>query len=158
MSGEHVLRNRGKAIGSVVCAIIMVLIAADLVAYPLDHTHAASPAGDWVGAAAALVVAAIFVRIAMTRVVVTDGAPTFVVKNVLKTHEIAWSDVQSIGQRQSMEGGRVPTLVIKLHLRDGRSIRCIALGGGYRVSSALETELETMLADQKAKSPGGAPT
>jgi hypothetical protein len=148
IGGMRLLRNRNKTIGSLIFAVVCVLVAADLVANAVGHGHAHHALDDWVGAAVALAVAAVFFRVGQSRVVVTDGAPTFVVKNILQTHEIAWSDVQSIDHRASQEGGRVPTSVVIVHLRDGSSIRCTAIGGGYRVSSALESELKTVLASR----------
>jgi hypothetical protein len=146
IGGKRVLRNRNKTIGSLLFAVVCVLVAADLAANALGHGHTDHALDDWIGAVAALIVAAVFLRVWQSRVVVTDGAPTFLVKNILQTYEIAWSDVQSIDHRASQEGGRVPTSVVMVHLRDGHSIRCTAIGGGYRISIALERELKTMLA------------
>jgi hypothetical protein len=152
IGGTRVLRNRGKTIGSLLFAVVCVLIAVDLVANAVGHGHVHHAVDDWVGAVAALIVAAVFFRVALSRVVLTDGAPTFVVKNIVQTHEIAWSDVQSIDHRASKEGGRVPSSVVMVNLRDGRSIRCTAIGGSYRVSSALESELKTMLSGRTVES------
>jgi hypothetical protein len=153
MSGERVLRNRSKTIGALVLAVLFVLGAVAFIA----NSGKSGAAGDWVGAVAFLLAAAYCILVSRTRVVVTDGAPTFVVKNALKTHEIAWSDVEAFDTRRAFDSGNTSTWVVKVRLRGGPSVICVALGGSYRTSNALESELETMLAHRKAESPAATP-
>ena len=157
MSGERVLRNTTTTTVALVIGILLVLGAADAVRYALQHpgTFSSKRLGDqWLLTVILLVFSAYLIRLWRSRVVVTTGSPTFLVKNVLRTHEIAWSDVEGIEERKAMWGGGPygggRSWVIKVRLHDGSAIRCSALGGVGLTPLGLSRELESILAREKA--------
>jgi hypothetical protein len=141
---------------SLVMAVLFVLAAADAIRYAVQHSGARG--GQWLLAAALLVAAVYLILVSRTRVVVTAGAPTFLIKNVLRTHEVAWSEVDSIDERRAILGGGPygggRSWVILVRLRDGRSIRCSALSGIGQTPLSLRRELESMRAGQSAGATG----
>jgi hypothetical protein len=63
----------------------------------------------------------------LLRVVVTDGAESFVIHNFLKRHDVRWSDVVRFEVELGYAG--IPTVAVRL--RNGRVIKCHALSGRF---------------------------
>jgi hypothetical protein len=98
------------------------------------------------------VAATYLILLSRTRVVVTPGAPVFVVKNVLRTHRVAWSDVDGFTERGARIGGGPSgrSFVVKVRLRNGHSIRCTGISGiGFR-PVALRNQLEGLRVSTQA--------
>ncbi|MDQ6776637.1 MAG: hypothetical protein M3071_10580 [Actinomycetota bacterium] len=144
MSGDRVLRSSAQTSVSLAMAIVGVILAAITVRYAIAHHPGSSKTlGDqWLLTAFLLVGSMYLLLLSRTRVVVTDGSPTFVVKNVLRTHRIAWSDVDRFTERGVFIGGGPGgrSFVVKVRLRNGHSIRCTGISGiGF---NCIEQQME----------------
>jgi hypothetical protein len=133
---------------ALIMAVLLVVAAAVAVRYALAHSPGSSKTleDQWVLTVILLGFATYMLALWRTRVVVTDGAPTFVVKNPFRTHRIAWSDVDGFTERRVRIGGGPAgnNYVVKARLRNGRSIRCTGVGGIGTTPLRLRDALESL--------------
>jgi hypothetical protein len=159
VSGERVVRNKSTTTASLVMGILALLAAVVSIRYAVAHSPGSSKTleNQWALGVFLLLLAALGILFSRTRVVVTPGSPTFVVKNTFRSHEIAWSDVEGFTDRLSMTGGPGGrTVIVKVRLKNGRSIRCSGLSGPGMSTDPydLERELDSMRREQMVKGTG----
>jgi hypothetical protein len=114
-------------------AVFVLVCAGITVRYALAHSPGSSNtfSDQWLLAAFLLVCTAYGIMYARTRVVVSPGSPTFVVKNAFRTYPIAWSDVEQFTVRGVRIGGGPAgrAFVVLARLKNGHQIRCTGVGG-----------------------------